>query len=906
MATKLAKAALTGGHTAGIYADMSIDGPEIGTLVVIIDRAKNLPNRKTMGKQDPYCAARLGKEAKKTETDRRGGQTPKWDQELRFTVHDALDYHQLKVSVFNDDKKTDLIGETWVQLEIVLLPGGGKSDAWHTLNCRGRYAGEIRIELTYYDSRPREEKPDDTPSASPIPRSDRDSPMGSRQAKPVKRRPLPANPTQSTSQLVPSRGPRPLPGTSADSTFLPSMYRAQEQVNMSTYAPSNYDDSAQSEVYADDYRNGFQSTDRLEQREPDAFSSNFAAALHERDYSTTESEFRRNLPYPSSPQDLQPSGQDEPSYGGFDLPELPPLTPRTNRSSAAPTPKYYTPANSSPSYTLPQYDRSPDAAQPYDHREPRQSYQSSQPHQPSPLRTQSTDDSYGHEQIELYQGESPRHHSAGNALQVQDYEPYNVQNDRVLPPLPPMRSGRSDGYHDGPHNHQQPLPAPLPIRHLKGSNSGSALTLSYAELPDTNQRYSVSPSESNLSTLSAPLTSNYSREYDDRISPRPPHQDPRRSAHSERFPPLDDHPTNAHSRSFPNTPQSYGSRTSNGYETSRNPNTFRQSHHLSNQFGPGYETAESYDKQAPRQSPYANQTPPSQYGDRRNGWPNHGDMARVHRASAPIIKPRAVSPDSRTPIRKSVSPHPDSAPRDSGSRGAPFSPDSYEQFNPNLGSAKSINAPTPKYNTPESIREAARDREKEEKLKAGPIVDSSGRVVDPSDHLPAETWAPEPEKKTPRKSHQINVKFRHSPQGTQSLPTSAQRLPPRQPVMRPQPIPPMTHAHSTNDVSPTPVGRNRLQKRNGPAPVHFNSSPAVPMSYGTPPPQALREHPNYGSYGNSPSYARGSPGGLPPVPAKVPMGAEQEDWDVGGMEDEFSSIDIGPGRPRRTQLRYGG
>ena len=829
------------------------------------------------------------------------------DQELRFTVHDALDYHQLKVSVFNDDKKTDLIGETWVQLEVVLLPGGGKNDAWHTLNCKGRYAGEIRIELTYYDSRPREEKPDDASSASPVPRSDRDYPMGSRQAKPVKRRPLPANPTQSTSQLVPSRGPRPLPGTSADSTFLPSMYRAQEQVNMSTYAPSNFDDSAQSEVYTDEYRNGSHSTERLEQREPDTFSSNFAASLHDRDYATHESESHRNLPYPSSPQDSQPNGQDESSYGGFDLPELPPLTPRTNRSGAAPTPKYYTPTNSSPSYTLPQYDRSPDAAQSYDHRESRQPYQNSQPYQPSPLRTQSMDDSYAHEQIELYQGESPRHHSAGDALQIQDDEYYNVQTDRTLPPLPPMRSGRSDDYQDGPSSRQQPLPAPLPIRHLRGSNSGSTLTLSHAELPNTNQRYSVSPSESNLSTLSAPLTSNYAREYDDRISPHQPHQDPRTSTHSERFPPLDDRPTNAHSRSFPNTPQSYGSRTSNGYENPRNQNTFRQSHHLSNQFGPGYETADTYDRRAPRQSPYDNRTPPSQFRDQRTGWANHSDMARAHRASAPIIKPRAISPDPRTPIRKSVSPQPDSTSRESRSGGLPFSPDSYEQFNPNLGSAKSINAPAPKYNTPESIREAARDREKEEKLQAGPIVDSSGRVVDPSDHLPADTWAPEPEKKTPRKSHQINVKFRHSPQGTQSLPTSAQRLPPRQPIVRPQPIPPIAHAHSANDVSnisPTPAGRNRLQKRNGPAPVHFNSSPAVPISYGTPPSQALREHPNYG-YGNSPSYARGSPGGPPPVPAKVPMGAGQEDWDVGAMDDDFSRIDIGPGRPRRTQLRYG-
>lgn len=79
MSGKLSKVhPLNGAHTAGIFADMTVDGPEIGTLVVIVDRAKNLPNRKTIGKQDPYCAARLGKEAKKTKTDIRGGQTPRW------------------------------------------------------------------------------------------------------------------------------------------------------------------------------------------------------------------------------------------------------------------------------------------------------------------------------------------------------------------------------------------------------------------------------------------------------------------------------------------------------------------------------------------------------------------------------------------------------------------------------------------------------------------------------------------------------------------------------------------------------------------------------------------------------------------------------------------------------------
>jgi hypothetical protein len=195
---------------------MTVDGPEIGTLVVIVDRAKNLPNRKTIGKQNPYCAARLGKEAKKTETDHRGGQTPRWyvvefnynaanwtnsdprDQELRFTVHDSPDYFQLKVSVFNDDKRTDLIGETWISLQEVVVPGGGQSDTWHNLSCKGKYAGEVRVEITYYDTRPKQERPEKAKhggAATSVEDGGREALKGPRQPKaPVKRRPLPSDP----------------------------------------------------------------------------------------------------------------------------------------------------------------------------------------------------------------------------------------------------------------------------------------------------------------------------------------------------------------------------------------------------------------------------------------------------------------------------------------------------------------------------------------------------------------------------------------------------------------------------------------------------------------------------------------------------------------------------------------
>ncbi|KAF3918793.1 hypothetical protein AA313_de0201386 [Arthrobotrys entomopaga] len=147
-------------HPAGIFADMATDGPLIGTLVAVVDKAKNLPNLKSIGKQDPYCVLRLGKHVKKTEPDKRGGQTPKWDAELRFPVHDSADYRNLKVVVFTDDKKTELIGECVVNLDAILdTSGGGQIDGWHQCKCRGKYAGDIRVELTFWDERPRESAP---------------------------------------------------------------------------------------------------------------------------------------------------------------------------------------------------------------------------------------------------------------------------------------------------------------------------------------------------------------------------------------------------------------------------------------------------------------------------------------------------------------------------------------------------------------------------------------------------------------------------------------------------------------------------------------------------------------------------------------------------------------------------
>jgi len=109
------------------------------------------------------------------------------DQELRYTVHDSPDYYTLKISVFSEEKRTDLVGEAWVSLKDVIVPGGGKSDIWQGLNCKGKYAGEIRMEMTYYDNRPKPEKGTAEEETAGIRQS-----VGSGGR--VKRRPLPTNP----------------------------------------------------------------------------------------------------------------------------------------------------------------------------------------------------------------------------------------------------------------------------------------------------------------------------------------------------------------------------------------------------------------------------------------------------------------------------------------------------------------------------------------------------------------------------------------------------------------------------------------------------------------------------------------------------------------------------------------
>ena len=703
----MATTALSGAHTAGIYADLTLDGPEIGTLVVIFDRAKNLPNRKTMGKQDPYCAARLGKEAKKTETDKRGGQTPKWsdinihnscamltfvrDQEMRFTVHDSPDYNQLKVSVFNDDKKTELIGETWVALDQIIVPGGGTNDFWHSLNCKGRYAGDIRIELTYYDTRPRTEIAEDRRQSTPTSGSmDKVTSGigGPRQPKPVKRRPLPADPTD----------------TSRSSSLPQTPSSAGQNI------------SAFQQRYVES---------------PDDYS--------QRNSSPTDKRFQRLYEEQHRDTSLNKPQQSH--------------TPYTDNMSVTPAP------------------------------------------------IQSNLDMYDHTgQAEYRQASVPTFSQSPQSGHVFDqgdeYDNTYMGDWHPRPPVQPLQNG------------------------MIHSNSSPAM---------------IDP---RLRPKTVPQAWQYPENAVEDEDPPPP-------------------PPPVHRSTAPSTPQNMRARsivTGSPLATVQSHSPFHghqsastSPSHSQNHLNHGIPSSlvPGYDSESRSSTAQSRQQPVVQSLENMHGRRAHRYSAPVDQYHPPIPKPRAVSPGRRSPVRKSLSPSP--APAEGG---IPFSPDSFEAYNPSIG-ANSVNDPGARYSTPEQAQEAFRQHKRQEKLGDGPIIGNDGRIIDPSDHLPTETWAPEPEQKTPtRRGPEVAVRFRNSPQGAQPMPG---RRPLNEARTQSATTPPFAH-NAGNGAYYSP---NRLQH-----------------------------------------YPRNSPGNVPPpVPGKIPMGGGKEDWGD-PLSEEIRRIDIGSGRRR--------
>lgn len=139
-----------------------------GTLVVVVMKAKNLHNNRSVSKQNPFCTIRISSESQRTKAIVRGGQNPKWDEELRFRINRELDSRHLKIAVFDQNgSNVDIIGDTLIPLAPAYNASVEEGyDDWHQIRYNGKYVGEVYLETTFYSRHRKKQQPKPVPQTS--------------------------------------------------------------------------------------------------------------------------------------------------------------------------------------------------------------------------------------------------------------------------------------------------------------------------------------------------------------------------------------------------------------------------------------------------------------------------------------------------------------------------------------------------------------------------------------------------------------------------------------------------------------------------------------------------------------------------------------------------------------------
>ena len=845
------------------------------------------------------------------------------------------------------------------------MPGGGQSDDWHGLTCKGKYAGEVRIEFTYYDTRPKADNPVPEKRREST-RPDGQSPAvgGPRESTPIKRRPLPSDPTGASPSPVNTPEHRGLRGVRAGPRELGSP-RHQQQPEQPPNHRSQSDTPQRRPVPDVSSQTGTpansQSTPQRQQPAQEAYNTppnsrpSYARAPLNRDESFDMS-YAAPKPYEvqavdSIPQHVRDSGHRRMSQDEF----------RSSRGQAQPQPLRVEPAHSHSAPVLPtQHSYQPEAQQEsYDYqdnqyasaRSPSYAHDPYQDpsYQVAPLRTSrsreyeqdqyTSSDPYGQTRyIEAppLRDLSPSHRRR-SAMQPM------VEDEDDMPPPPPMHR---PGANTLPHPHQElsssyedEAPAPLNFgRHKEEQPQIGYDSPSQSYSSNTHNHYQ--PSERRYTHPRAPTQPSSRPESRDAMAPSPLRQE------TTAFP----------SSLVPGLAPSRQERDPPNYDAPPSYETPPRLRHYSEPAE--YRAITQYEDPSHSQQLVHHQSFSSAY-DYPHDPPEQPRRTSPVYDPVPLVKPRATSPgvspryspnpaaerDSRgftrsMPTRKSVSPRPPPVSEEHNDRrmsGVAFNPDSYDVYNP-----RASKSPIPDGSDEE------RPGSRMEYNDKGQIVTFSGRVVDASDHLPIDNWAPEPvpkgtvKDKQPRSRAQLN--------GSRDLEAARQREERYQRERQDRDR--LRHAASASFDSPSNAlvtSRHDFSSHNSPANAgalvltdHNNTTPdstrnrqqqkraqhqRTMSSYDSPPTHSsqapdshvLRERHNPNSYGSSPSYGR--QGGdsryaaAPPIPAKIPLEMDRYGSGPGQNEDmalslELQSIDIGPGsggrRPRtQTRRQYG-
>lgn len=129
---------------------------DLGTLVIVILKAKNLPDKHSFYKQDVFAQIQIQDVARKSSVEIKGGQHPVWDEEVRVPiVTKATDETRtLQVSCWSQEPRgAELIGNGKVDISETLRTG--EFDGASTLYSMYVHIqiGIIRLDTSGYEGR---------------------------------------------------------------------------------------------------------------------------------------------------------------------------------------------------------------------------------------------------------------------------------------------------------------------------------------------------------------------------------------------------------------------------------------------------------------------------------------------------------------------------------------------------------------------------------------------------------------------------------------------------------------------------------------------------------------------------------------------------------------------------------
>lgn len=108
---------------------------ELGTLVVVVLKARNLRDKHSLYKQDVFAQLVVSGSStppKNTRVDVRGGQHPVWDEEIRFTFYEDSQ-KSLDVSCWSKEPRRDeSIGQCTVDVSETLRTGEFDGVCYHS------------------------------------------------------------------------------------------------------------------------------------------------------------------------------------------------------------------------------------------------------------------------------------------------------------------------------------------------------------------------------------------------------------------------------------------------------------------------------------------------------------------------------------------------------------------------------------------------------------------------------------------------------------------------------------------------------------------------------------------------------------------------------------------------------